>query len=72
MHLDDVLDRRLHLNFEDWSRGTEAAPAVAARMARELGWDDAETARQVAALPRRAATAAGPRPPAFTASAARA
>jgi glycerol-3-phosphate dehydrogenase len=48
MHLDDILARRLHLNFEDWSRGAAAAPAVAARMARELHWDDQETARQVA------------------------
>jgi glycerol-3-phosphate dehydrogenase len=45
--LDDVLERRLHINFEDWARGREAAPAVAALMARELGWDAAETARQV-------------------------
>jgi glycerol-3-phosphate dehydrogenase len=47
LDLPDVLERRLHLNFEDWARGRGAAPAVAARMARELGWDAAETARQV-------------------------
>ncbi len=45
--LDDVLARRLHLNFEDWARGVDAAPAVAARMARELNWDQAEIERQV-------------------------
>jgi glycerol-3-phosphate dehydrogenase len=45
--LGDVLERRVHINFEDWARGRDAAPAVAARMARELGWDAAETAHQV-------------------------
>jgi glycerol-3-phosphate dehydrogenase len=45
--LADVLERRIHINFEDWARGRNAAPAVAARMARELGWDAAETAHQV-------------------------
>jgi glycerol-3-phosphate dehydrogenase len=45
--LDDVLDRRLRVNFEAWDHGSAAAPAVAALMARELGWDAAETARQV-------------------------
>ena len=47
--LDDVLARRLHVNFEDRARGAGAAPVVAAHMARELGWDDTETERQVAA-----------------------
>jgi glycerol-3-phosphate dehydrogenase len=46
--LDDVLDRRLRVNFEAWDHGSAAAPAVAALMARELGWDAAEIARQVA------------------------
>ena len=46
--LEDVLVRRLHINFEDWGHGVEVAPAVAGRMARELGWDEAEAARQVA------------------------
>lgn len=45
--LDDVLARRLHLNFEDWSNGADAAPAVAQVMARELGWSAAEAAAQV-------------------------
>lgn len=47
MELGDVLERRLRINFEDWSRGTEAAPRVAECMFPELGWDAAETARQV-------------------------
>jgi glycerol-3-phosphate dehydrogenase len=46
--LDDVLDRRLRVNFEAWDHGSAAAPAVAALMARELGWDAAEIAHQVA------------------------
>jgi glycerol-3-phosphate dehydrogenase len=49
MTLADVLARRLHLNFEDWSRGVGPAPAVAQVMARELGWSTAETSAQVAA-----------------------
>ncbi len=48
MTLADVLARRLHLSFEDWSRGVQAAPAVAQVMAGKLGWNAAETAAQVA------------------------
>jgi glycerol-3-phosphate dehydrogenase len=47
MTLDDVLTRRLHLNFEDWSQGVASAPRVAEVMARELGWGEAETTAQV-------------------------
>ncbi len=46
--LADVLERRLHINFEDWARGVDAAPAVAQVMARELGWDAAHTDAQIA------------------------
>jgi glycerol-3-phosphate dehydrogenase len=45
--LDDVLVRRMHINFEDWSRGVEAAPHVASCMAHELNWDQPEIERQV-------------------------
>lgn len=45
--LADVLERRLHINFEDWARGADAAPAVASVMARELGWATGETERQI-------------------------
>lgn len=48
MTLDDVLARRLHLHFEDWSRGVEPAPEVAQVMARELGWSAGEAEAQVA------------------------
>jgi glycerol-3-phosphate dehydrogenase len=47
MTLDDVLARRLHLSFEDWSRGVEPAPDVARVMARELGWSAGEAEAQV-------------------------
>ena len=43
LDLADVLERRLRISIEDWSHGVEAAPQVAALMARELGWDDATT-----------------------------
>lgn len=45
--LADVLERRLHINFEDWARGVEVAPAVARVMARELGWDAQYTDAQI-------------------------
>ncbi|MGH2461107.1 MAG: glycerol-3-phosphate dehydrogenase/oxidase [Chloroflexota bacterium] len=44
----DVLARRTHVALLDPDQARSAAPAVAALMARELGWDDAETARQIA------------------------
>ena len=47
MTLDDVLTRRLHLNFEDWSQGTQPAPQVANVMSRELGWSASEIEAQV-------------------------
>jgi glycerol-3-phosphate dehydrogenase len=40
MHLEDVLVRRTHINFEVQDRGVEAAPVVAELMAKELGWSD--------------------------------
>lgn len=46
--LDDMLIRRLHVNFEDWSRGVGCAPAVAEVMGRELDWSESEQAAQVA------------------------
>jgi glycerol-3-phosphate dehydrogenase len=48
IQLDDVLVRRLHVNFEDWDHGLVAAPGVANVMARELGWDAGQAADQVA------------------------
>ncbi len=48
IQLDDVLVRRLHINFEDWDHGLRAAPDVASVMSRELGWDAGQAADQVA------------------------
>lgn len=44
----DVLARRTHIALLDRDQARSAVPAVAALMAHELGWDDAETARQIA------------------------
>jgi glycerol-3-phosphate dehydrogenase len=46
-HLDDVLTRRTRISIETFDRGVGAAPAVAALMAAELGWDTARTADEV-------------------------
>ena len=43
----DVLARRTRAHLLDRAATLEAAPAVAAMIAPELGWDDAETKRQV-------------------------
>ena len=48
LHLDDVLTRRTRISIETAHRGVETAPRVAALMARELGWDEERTAREVA------------------------
>ena len=49
--LEDVLRRRLHVFYEARDGGLEIAAEVAARMAAlpGLGWDAAETGRQVEA-----------------------
>ena len=48
LHLDDVLTRRTRVSIETAHRGVDSAPQVAALMARELGWDEERTAREVA------------------------
>lgn len=45
--LADLLERRLRISFEDRSHGVQVAPRVAALMAQELGWDEAEVRCQV-------------------------
>ncbi|HEV2638309.1 MAG TPA: glycerol-3-phosphate dehydrogenase/oxidase [Actinocrinis sp.] len=45
--LDDVLARRMRVSFETFDRGVGAARPAAELMAPELGWDQAETDRQV-------------------------
>lgn len=48
LHLDDVLTRRTRISIETAHRGVETAPRVAELMARELGWDEERTTREVA------------------------
>jgi len=43
--VEDVLARRIGLEYYDWRMALDAAPLVARLMARELGWTPAETAR---------------------------
>jgi glycerol-3-phosphate dehydrogenase len=47
-HLSDVLIRRLHLFYEDFAHGNAVSPAVAARLADLLGWDEAQRDAEVA------------------------
>jgi len=46
--VDDILSRRTRARLETRDASADAAAAVAALLAPELGWDDAEQARQVA------------------------
>jgi glycerol-3-phosphate dehydrogenase len=46
-HLDDVLTRRTRISIETFDRGVTAAPAAAALMADELGWDAVRTRDEV-------------------------
>jgi glycerol-3-phosphate dehydrogenase len=58
--LEDVLQRRTHIALEDRLRGTGIAADVAGLMARELGWDAQEQARQVESYLASARLHAGP------------
>ncbi len=46
-HLDDVLTRRTRISIETWDRGVDAAPGVAALMAKELGWSKRRVTEEV-------------------------
>jgi glycerol-3-phosphate dehydrogenase len=48
-HLDDVLARRTRISIETWDRGARAAPVAAELMAGVLGWDEAQTEKEVSA-----------------------
>ncbi|HEX6855853.1 MAG TPA: glycerol-3-phosphate dehydrogenase/oxidase [Streptosporangiaceae bacterium] len=48
VRLDDALARRTRIAIETRDRGLAAAPAAAALMAAELGWDPARTRRELA------------------------
>jgi glycerol-3-phosphate dehydrogenase len=47
VRLDDALARRTRIAIETRDRGLAAAPAAAALMAAELGWDPARTRREL-------------------------
>ena len=51
--LDDVLSRRTRARLLDRAAAVAAAPAVAALLAGELGWDDDEVGAPGRRLPRR-------------------
>jgi glycerol-3-phosphate dehydrogenase len=46
-HLEDVLARRTRISIEAWDRGAAAAGPVARIMAKELGWDEEQTVREI-------------------------
>jgi glycerol-3-phosphate dehydrogenase len=46
--VDDILSRRTRARLETRDASADAAAAVAELLAPELGWDEAEQARQVA------------------------
>src|SRR5699024_5027494 len=48
VHLGDILERRLRLNYETADRGKNAAEAVAAIVAPILGWDADREASEIA------------------------
>lgn len=47
--IEDILARRLGVQFHSWSEAAEAAPAVAQWLAREFAWSEAQTHQAVAA-----------------------
>jgi glycerol-3-phosphate dehydrogenase len=48
LHLEDVLTRRTRISIEQTDRGVAAAEEVAGLVGPVLGWDAAQTAREVA------------------------
>jgi glycerol-3-phosphate dehydrogenase len=50
LHLDDVLVRRTHIFYKAADQGRAVAPAVAARLAVRLGWDDPRVEAELAAF----------------------
>ncbi|GAA1636355.1 glycerol-3-phosphate dehydrogenase/oxidase [Brevibacterium sanguinis] len=50
VHLDDVLERRMRLNYEVRDRGRAAAAPVAEIVAEVLGWDAERVASEIAAF----------------------
>jgi glycerol-3-phosphate dehydrogenase len=54
-HVDDVLARRTRISIETWHRGLDSVEECARLMAGVLGWDEAQTAREVNFYERRVA-----------------
>jgi glycerol-3-phosphate dehydrogenase len=66
--VDDVLVRRIHLHYETPDHGHQAAPRVAALLARELGWDADRQAQALATWERLTPPGAPLAPPGGAAS----
>jgi glycerol-3-phosphate dehydrogenase len=47
--IEDILARRIGVQFHGWKEAAEAAPVVAQLLARELAWSEAQTSEAVAA-----------------------
>src|SRR6185436_17607293 len=45
--VDDILSRRLGIQFYDWRLAAHAAPLVGAILAKELGWSPEQTRTEV-------------------------
>jgi glycerol-3-phosphate dehydrogenase len=55
LHLDDVLTRRTRISIETPHRGLDSMKSVARVLASVLGWDDEQTAREIASYDARVA-----------------
>jgi glycerol-3-phosphate dehydrogenase len=47
--IEDILLRRIGLQFHSWKEAAQAAPVVGQLLAREFGWNDAQTQQAVTA-----------------------
>ena len=47
--IEDILLRRIGVQFRSWAEAAEAAPIVGQMLGRELGWDDAQTTAAITA-----------------------
>ncbi|WP_058235126.1 glycerol-3-phosphate dehydrogenase/oxidase [Devriesea agamarum] len=55
VHLDDLLERRMRLNYEVADRGVGVADEVATLVAEDLGWDEQRVSEEVKAFKRHVA-----------------
>jgi glycerol-3-phosphate dehydrogenase len=47
--IEDILLRRIGVQFHSWKEAAQAAPAVGQLLAREFAWSDAQTREAIAA-----------------------